>query len=76
MKDKNVVGTKWIKKNKVNENGKVIRNKERLVCKGYAHVEGIEFEETFSLLARLESIRMFLAFACFKIFKIYQMDVK
>jgi hypothetical protein len=71
-----VVGTKWIFKNKVNEDGQIIRNKERLVCKGYAQVEGIDFEETFSPVARLEAIRMFLAFACFKNFKIYQMDVK
>jgi len=62
--------------NKLNEDGQVIRNKERLVCKGYAQVEGIDLEETFSLIARLGAIRMFLAFACFKNFKVYQMDVK
>jgi hypothetical protein len=54
----------------------VVRNKERLVCKGYAQVEGIDFEETFAPVARLEAIKMFLAFACFKNFKVYQMDVK
>jgi hypothetical protein len=75
-KDKNVVGTKWIFKNKLNENGQIIKNKAILVCKGYAQVEGIDFEETFSPVARLEAIRMFLAFACFRNFKIYQMDVK
>jgi hypothetical protein len=75
-KDKNVIGTKWIFKNKLNENGQIIKNKSRLVCKGYAQVEGIDFEETFSPVERLEAIRMFLAFACFKNFKIYQMDVK
>jgi hypothetical protein len=75
-KDKNVVGTKWIFKNKLNENGQIIKNKARLVCKGYAQVEGIDFGETFSPVARLEAIIMFLAFACFKNFKIYQMDVK
>jgi hypothetical protein len=74
--DKNVIGTKWVFRNKLNEDGKVMRNKTRLVCKGYAQVEGIDFEETFSLVARLEAIRMFLAFACFKNFKVYQMDVK
>ena len=74
-KDKNVVGTKWIFKNKVNEYGKIIRNKEILVCKGYAQVEGIDFEETFFPVVRLEAIKMFLEFACFKNFKIYQMDV-
>jgi hypothetical protein len=75
-KDKNVVGTKWIFKNKLNENGEIIKNKAILVCKGYSQVEGIDFEETFSPVARLEAIRMFLAFACFRNFKIYQMDVK
>ena len=54
----------------------MIRNKERLVCKGYAHVERIHFEETFAPVARVESIRMFLAFSCNKNFKVYQMDVK
>jgi hypothetical protein len=75
-KDKNVVGTNWIFKNKLNENGKIIKNKARIVCKGYAQVEGIEFGETFSPIERLEAIIMFLAFSCFKKFKIYQMDVK
>eukprot|EP00253_Pinus_taeda_P036626 PITA_36626 len=53
-KDKNVIGTKWIFKNKLNENGEVVRNKARLVCKGYAQQEGIDFEETFAPVARLE----------------------
>eukprot|EP00253_Pinus_taeda_P031293 PITA_31293 len=74
--DKNIIGTKWIFKNKLNENGKVIRNKVRLVCKGYAQQEGIDFEETFAPVARLEAIRMFLALSSFWKFKIYQMDVK
>jgi hypothetical protein len=74
--DKNVIGTKWVFRNKLNEYGKVMRNKSRLVCKGYAQVEGIDFEETFAPVARLEAIIMFLAFACFKNFKVYQMDVK
>ena len=43
-KNKNAIGTKWVFKNKVNEDGEVIRNKDRLVCKGYAKVEGIDFE--------------------------------
>ena len=59
-----------------NEDGQVIRNKARLICKGYAQIEGIEFEETFAPVARLEAIRIFLAFACCKNFKVYQMDVK
>jgi hypothetical protein len=60
----------------MNENGKVIRNKAILVCKGYAQVEGVDYEETFAPVARLEAIRMFLAFSNYKKFKVYQMDVK
>jgi hypothetical protein len=75
-KDKNVIGTKWVFRNKLNEDGQVVRNKERLVCKGYAQVEGVDFDETFSLVARLEAIRIFLAFASYKSIKVYQMDVK
>lgn len=54
----------------------MVRNKARLVCKGYAQVEGIEFDETFAPIARLEAIGNFLAFASFKGFKVFQMDVK
>jgi hypothetical protein len=75
-KDKNVIGTKWVFGNKLNEDGQVTRNKERLVCKGYAQVEGIDFEETFVPMAKMESIIMFLAYACSKMIKWYQMDVK
>eukprot|EP00253_Pinus_taeda_P033080 PITA_33080 len=75
-KDKNIIGTKWIFKNKLNENCDVIRNKARLVCKGYAQQEGIDFEENFALDARLEAIRMFLALSSFQKFKFFQMDVK
>ena len=74
-KTKNVIGTKWIFKKKLNENGEIIKNKARLVCKGYSQVEGIDFEETFTPVERLEDIRMFLAFACLRNFKIYKMDV-
>ena len=62
-KDKNIVGTKWVFKNKFNEDGQMIRNKARLVCKGYAQVEGIDFEETFAPMEKIEAITMFLAFA-------------
>jgi len=75
-KDKNVIGTKWVFKNKLNENGEVIRNKARLVCKGYVQQEGIDFEETFAPIAILEAIRMFLALSSFQKFKVFQMDVK
>ena len=75
-KDKNVIGTKWIFRNKMNEDGQVTRNKARLVCKGYAQVKGIDFEETFSPVTRMESIRMILDYACSKRIKLYQMDVK
>jgi hypothetical protein len=73
---KNVIGSKWIFKNKLNEQGQFIRNKERLVYKGYAQIEGLDFGETFVLVARLEAIRMFLAYVCHKRFKVYQLDVK
>jgi len=68
-----VIGAKWIFKNKLNENGEVII---QIVCKEYSQVEGIDFEEAFAQVVRLEAITMFLAFACFGNFKIYQMDVK
>jgi hypothetical protein len=55
-KNKNVIGTKWVFINKLNEDGHVTRNKTRLVCKSYAQVEGIKFEETFSPFARMEGI--------------------
>jgi hypothetical protein len=71
-----VIGTKWIFNKKLNENGDIIKKKSILVYKGYSQVEGIYFEETFAPIARLEAIRMLLAFACFINFKIYQMDVK
>lgn len=56
-KDKNVIDRKWVYRNKLNEDGQVIRNKSRLVFKGYAQVEGINFEETFSPDARMEAIQ-------------------
>ena len=62
-KDKNVIGTKWVFRNKMNEQGEVVRNQARLVCKGYSHQEGIDYEETYALVARMEAVRMFLAYA-------------
>jgi hypothetical protein len=55
-KNKNVIGTKWVFKNKLNEDGQVTRNKDILVCKGYSQVEGIDFEETFAPIDRMEAI--------------------
>jgi hypothetical protein len=65
-KNKNLIGTKWVFRNKLNEDGQVIRNKARLVCKGYAHIEGIEIEETYTPVARMEEIRLLLSYACSK----------
>ncbi|GJY10660.1 retrovirus-related pol polyprotein from transposon TNT 1-94 [Tanacetum coccineum] len=61
---------------KKDEDQTVIHNKARLVAKGYAQEEGIDFEESFALVARLESIRIFIAYAAYKSFLIYQMDMK
>ncbi|CAH9110852.1 unnamed protein product [Cuscuta epithymum] len=71
-----VIGTKWVFRNKLDENGEIITNKSRLVAKGYNQVEGLDYEETFAPVARLESIRMLLAYACYMDFKLFQMDVK
>ena len=68
----NVIGTKWIFKNKPDETGTMTRNKARLVAQGYTQVEGLDFDETFAPLARLESIGV----ACILKFKLFQMDVK
>ena len=70
----NVIGTKWIFKNKSDEHGTV--NKSRLVAQGYTQVERVDFDETFAPIARLESIRILLAIANHLNFKLYQMDVK
>jgi len=72
----NVIGTKWIYKNKSDENGTVTRNKARLVAQGYTQVEGLDFDETFASVARLESIRLLSGVACILKFKLFQMDVK
>jgi hypothetical protein len=70
------IGTKWVWKNKQGEDGEVVRNKARLVAQGFTQVKGIDFEETFAPVARLEAIRILLAFAVAKGFKLHQMDVK
>ena len=61
-KDKNVIDTKWAFENKLNEDGKVSRNKARLVCKHYFQAEGIDYGETFAPVARLEGVRTLLAY--------------
>ncbi|GJZ35435.1 retrovirus-related pol polyprotein from transposon TNT 1-94 [Tanacetum coccineum] len=73
---KNVIKLKWLWKNKKDEDQTIIRNKARLVAKGYAQEEGIDFEESFAPVARLEAVRIFVAYAAHKSFPIYQMDVK
>nr|GEU57928.1 Gag-Pol polyprotein [Tanacetum cinerariifolium] len=73
---KNVINLKWIWKNKKDEDQTIIRNKSRLVAKGYAQEKGIDFEESFSPVARLEAVWIFVAYAAHKSFLIYQMDVK
>ncbi|KAK2428124.1 putative mitochondrial protein [Trifolium repens] len=70
------IGTRWVFRNKLDENGKVIRNKARLVAQGYNQQEGIYYDETFAPVARLEAIRILLAYASHKCFKLFQMDVK
>nr|GEZ45062.1 retrovirus-related Pol polyprotein from transposon TNT 1-94 [Tanacetum cinerariifolium] len=68
--------TKWVFRNKLDENAIVSRNKARLVARGYNQQEGIDYDETYALVARLESIRILLAIACANDFKLYQMDLK
>jgi len=72
----NVIGTKWVFKNKLDEQGVIVRNKVRLVAKGYNQEEGIDYGETYALVARLEVVRLLLAYACMNGFKLHQMDVK
>jgi hypothetical protein len=74
--NQNVVGTKWVFRNKQDEHGVVTRNKARLVAKGYSQVERLDFDETYAPVARLESIRILLAYATYHGFKLYQMDMK
>ncbi|GJW18568.1 putative ribonuclease H-like domain-containing protein, partial [Tanacetum coccineum] len=73
---KRPIGTKWVFKNKKDERGIVIKNKARLVAQGYTQEEGIDYDEVFAPVARIEAIRLFLAYASFKDFVVYQMDVK
>nr|GEY02628.1 retrovirus-related Pol polyprotein from transposon TNT 1-94 [Tanacetum cinerariifolium] len=72
----NVINLKWLWRNKRDEENIVIRNKSRLVAKGYAQKERVDFEESFAPVARLEAVRLFIAYATHKSFTVYQMDVK
>ena len=74
-KGKSTIGTRWVFRNKVDD-GIIVRNKARLVAKGYSQEEGIDYDETYTPVARLEAIRIFLAFAAHSNFKVYQMDLK
>ncbi|GKA17252.1 retrovirus-related pol polyprotein from transposon TNT 1-94 [Tanacetum coccineum] len=74
--DMTIIGTKWVYRNKLDENGIVTRNKARLVAQGYNQQEGIDYDETYALVARLESIRILLAYAMRLDFKLFQMVVK
>ncbi|GKC44301.1 retrovirus-related pol polyprotein from transposon TNT 1-94 [Tanacetum coccineum] len=71
-----VIGTKWVYRNKRDEREVVVRNKARLVAQGYTQEEGIDYDEVFAPVERIEAIRLFLAFASFMRFIVYQMDVK
>ncbi|KAJ9542321.1 hypothetical protein OSB04_028827 [Centaurea solstitialis] len=71
-----IIGSKWIFRNKLDEIGMIIRNKARLVAQGYRQEEGIDYDETFAHVARLEAIRLFMAFAAHMNFKVFQVDIK
>ncbi|GJW75418.1 putative ribonuclease H-like domain-containing protein [Tanacetum coccineum] len=73
---KKAIGTKWVYRNKKDERGVVVRNKARLVAQGHRQEEGIDYDEVFAPVARIEAIRIFLAFASYMGFIVYQMDVK
>ena len=63
-------------RNKLDEDGNITKNKARLVAQGYSQEEGIDFDETYAPITKLEAIRFLLAFACYMNFKLFQMDVK
>ena len=71
-----MIGTKWVFRNKQDQDGMVVRNKARLVAQGYTQVEGLDFGETYAPVARLEAIRILLAYACAHNIKLYQMDTR
>nr|GEU66217.1 retrovirus-related Pol polyprotein from transposon TNT 1-94 [Tanacetum cinerariifolium] len=71
-----ITGTKWVFRNKLDENGIVSQNKARLVAQGYNQQKSIDYDETYALVSRLESIRILLSYACTLDFRLFQMDVK
>ena len=71
-----IIRTKWVFRNKIDENDIIVKYKVRLVTQGFNQEKGIDYKVTFALMARLEAIRMLLASVCFKDFILYQMDVK
>nr|GFD42147.1 retrovirus-related Pol polyprotein from transposon TNT 1-94 [Tanacetum cinerariifolium] len=73
---KTIIKTKWIFKNEKDERSLVIRNKARLVAVGYSQQEGIDYDEMFAPVSRIKAIRLFLAYAAYKDFTVFQMDVK
>jgi len=76
IQNKNIIGTKWVFRNKLDEQGEVIRNKARLVAQGYSQQKGIDYTETFAPVARLKAIRLLLYYAVNHNITLYQMDVK
>ncbi|GJX00074.1 putative ribonuclease H-like domain-containing protein [Tanacetum coccineum] len=74
--EKKAIGAKWVYRNKKDERGVVVRNKARLVAQGHRQEEGIDNDEVFAPMVRIEAIRIFLAFASYMEFIVYQMDVK
>jgi hypothetical protein len=75
-KNKNIIDTKWVFRNKEDDHGLVVLNKARLVAKGYSQVEGLDFRETFAPIVRLEAIQLLLAYSSLYYIKLYQMNVK
>ncbi|GKA22450.1 copia protein [Tanacetum coccineum] len=74
--DMTIIGAKWVYRNKLDENGIVTRNKARLVAQGYNQQEGIDYDETYAPVARLESIRILVTYACALDFKLFLIDIK
>jgi hypothetical protein len=71
-----MIGTKWVFRNKQDQDGIAIRNKARLIAQGYTQVEGLDFGEMYAPVSRLKAIRFLLAYAYAHNIKLYQMDVK